>query len=95
MGYNTEVITNIADTDLQIARANGHYYIVRMYREDGYHEVLGDLDAGMMKQLAGFCYKQVRYECEVDRLRRKGKVVPPTPDGVEDLPTLEGADGKQ
>jgi hypothetical protein len=57
MGYNTEVITNIADTELQIAHANGHYYIVRMYREDGYHEVLGDLDAGMMKQLAGFCYE--------------------------------------
>jgi hypothetical protein len=55
MGYNTEVITNIADTDLQIAHANGYYYIVCMYREDGYHEVLGDLDAGMMKQLAGFC----------------------------------------
>jgi hypothetical protein len=54
MGYNTEVITNIADTDLQIAHANGYYYIVRMYREDGYHEVLGDLDAGMMKQLTPY-----------------------------------------
>jgi len=94
MGYNTEVITNIADTDLQIAHANRHYYIVRMY-EDGYHEVLGDLDASMMKQLAGFCYEQVYYECEVARLRHNGKVVPPTPDGVEDLPTLEGSNGKQ
>lgn len=94
MGYNTEVITNIADTDLQTAHANGHYYIVRMYG-DGYHEVIGDLDAGMMKQLAGFGCEQVRYECEVARLCRKGKVVPPTPEGVEDLPTLEGSNGKQ
>ena len=85
MGYNTEVITNIADTDLQIAHANGYYYIVRMYRKDRYHEVIGDLDAGMMKQLAGFCYEQRAADFEDFRMWQIGRFKKAEPDGMEDL----------
>ena len=57
MGYNTEVITNMPNTEIQIARADGRYYIVEMIGDEGRHNVLGEFDAGMMNQLAGFCYE--------------------------------------
>jgi hypothetical protein len=86
MGYNTEVITNMPNTEIQIARADGRYYIVEMIGDEGRHNVLGEFDAGMMNQLAGFCYEQRAADFEDFRMwQRRGAVIPPTPDGVEDL----------
>jgi hypothetical protein len=86
-GRSTEVITNMLNTEIQIARADGRYYIVEMIGDEGHHNVLGDFDAGMMKQLAGFCYEQQAADFEDFRMWQQGRLKPKTEplDDVEDL----------